>query len=284
MLIARTLGAICFAATLCAALDGFSQESLPQTPQVETQEQTKSRLEAEQPNDQKTDRGQQSPFGVEQIGSKGAQGEGHSDTAEGDQQGSEFWPALYGYRLKVTDTLLVAFTFLLFWATLALWLSTRRLVSGAEITAKRQLRAYVDLMSGQVIDFGIPNRPFRVRIVVKNSGQTPAYEVDQWVSVGPDDIPPKIGFPPPSPEIPSIKSTLAPGAVSTTLQECEPLSAMQIEKIRSGKAAIWAWGEIAYKDAFGEDRKSWFRLIYRGGDHTRPRGGMSVDRDGNGAD
>jgi hypothetical protein len=29
-------------------------------------------------------------------------------------QGTEFWPPLFGYRLKVTDTLLVTVTFLLF--------------------------------------------------------------------------------------------------------------------------------------------------------------------------
>jgi hypothetical protein len=59
------------------------------------------------------------------------------------EEGTEFWPPLFGYRLKITDTLLVTVTFLLFAATLALWLATRRLVKSGENTAKRQLRAYI---------------------------------------------------------------------------------------------------------------------------------------------
>jgi hypothetical protein len=53
------------------------------------------------------------------------------------EEGTEFWPPLFGYRLKITDTLLVTVTFLLFAATLALWLATRRLVKSGENTAKR---------------------------------------------------------------------------------------------------------------------------------------------------
>jgi hypothetical protein len=30
------------------------------------------------------------------------------------EEGTEFWPSLFGYRLKITDTLLVTVTFLLF--------------------------------------------------------------------------------------------------------------------------------------------------------------------------
>src|SRR5258707_854604 len=55
---------------------------------------------------------------------------------DGGEQGPEFWPPLFGYRLKLTDTLLVLFTAALFIAT---WF----LVTGAEKTAERQLRAYV---------------------------------------------------------------------------------------------------------------------------------------------
>src|SRR5438105_15050671 len=72
----------------------------------------------------------------------------------------------FGRRLTVT--------FLLFVATLALWWSTRRLVSGAEFTAKRQLRAYVNVAVARASPQG---DLFRYYVEVKNFGQTPAYDV-----------------------------------------------------------------------------------------------------------
>ena len=78
--------------------------------------------------------------------------------------------------------------------------------------------------------------------------------------------------------------TLAPNAFLTVIQEYGPLSSNQLMQIRAGKAAIWAWGGISYKDAFGIKRKTWFRLIYAGQTHTTPEGGMAFDAEGNGAD
>jgi hypothetical protein len=91
--------------------------------------------------------------------------------------GTEFWSPLYGYRLKVTDTLLVTVTFLLFAATLALWWSTRRLVKGGESTAKRQLRAYV---VATIKGCDVPETSdgiFTFHLAIKNTGQTPAHEL-----------------------------------------------------------------------------------------------------------
>ena len=50
-------------------------------------------------------------------------------------EGSEYW-AIFGHRLKITDTLLVAFT-------CALWFVTYRLVKTSKDAAERQLRAHV---------------------------------------------------------------------------------------------------------------------------------------------
>jgi hypothetical protein len=92
-------------------------------------------------------------------------------------EGTEFWPPLFGgYRLKVTDTLLVTVTFLLFAATLALWWSTRRLVKSGENTAKRQLRAYI---VATIKGCDVPETSdgiFTFHLAIKNTGQTPAHE------------------------------------------------------------------------------------------------------------
>jgi hypothetical protein len=63
---------------------------------------------------------------------------------EGAYEASEFW-TVWGRTLKITDSLLVGFTFLLFLATVALFVATRDLVDGADKTAERQLRAYIGL-------------------------------------------------------------------------------------------------------------------------------------------
>jgi hypothetical protein len=65
-------------------------------------------------------------------------------------EGTEFWPPIFGYRLKVTDTLVALFTALLFIATWLLWLATKKLVLGAENTAERQLRAHVYFKDAKV--------------------------------------------------------------------------------------------------------------------------------------
>jgi hypothetical protein len=59
------------------------------------------------------------------------------DAKNRNDDASEYWTIL-GRRLKITDTLLVLFTFTLWWAT-------RKLVIGSEDAAKRQLRSYVFL-------------------------------------------------------------------------------------------------------------------------------------------
>jgi hypothetical protein len=90
-------------------------------------------------------------------------------------QGTEFWPPLFGYRLKVTDTLLVTVTFLLFAATFALWWSTRRLVKSGENTAKRQLRAYI---VATIKGCDVPETNdgiFTFHLAIKNTGLHPVW-------------------------------------------------------------------------------------------------------------
>lgn len=51
---------------------------------------------------------------------------------ERQEDGSEFWPSTFGYRLKVTDSLLVIFNALLFIVTGMLWRSTEKLWKAGE--------------------------------------------------------------------------------------------------------------------------------------------------------
>jgi len=75
----------------------------------------------------------------------------------------------------VSASLVVVFTIILASATIFLWRATRDLVNGAEDTAKRQLRAYVIPIMGDVRNFGT-SALLEASIRIRNAGQTPAYK------------------------------------------------------------------------------------------------------------
>jgi len=70
---------------------------------------------------------------------------------------------------------------LLFAATMGLWWATWRLVKSAEKTAERQLGAYIGVESCRVVtnDWG---STFEVQVLIKNAGQTPAYDVTHRIA------------------------------------------------------------------------------------------------------
>lgn len=121
--------------------------------------------------------------------------EGGNDSADSKEQGTEFWPSFMGYRLKITDTLIALFTALLFFATIALWLSTRGLVRGADDTSKKQLRAYIGVQDIVLKCAGFSDQNYRpidrsighihkdfILLTIKNFGLTPAYDTRIWVN------------------------------------------------------------------------------------------------------
>src|SRR5947209_1045178 len=57
---------------------------------------------------------------------------------------------------KNAESIIALFTIILGIATWLLWRATKKLVKGAEATAKRQLRAYVHVSEARCVDFGFP--------------------------------------------------------------------------------------------------------------------------------
>jgi hypothetical protein len=159
----------------CPGHFAWAQES-PQTPEIKSQQQPEGGLEIQKnnPGDAQSDR--QPLTRIPQAIPEGAEGKRESYPDERTEQGNEFWPPFYGYRLKVTDTLLVFVTFLLFVSTYALWRSTRRLVKGAQVTAERQLRAYVHVKDVVISEMNSGYDP-NIHVVLKNYGQTPARQI-----------------------------------------------------------------------------------------------------------
>jgi heme exporter protein D len=88
----------------------------PYAPQINSQQQANATFE-----------GQQNTEGGSQSAAKTNEQHGGKHTEQGDNEGTEFWPALLGVRLKITDSLLAAFTLGLLIFTGLLWKSTDKL-------------------------------------------------------------------------------------------------------------------------------------------------------------
>lgn len=85
----------------------------------------------------------------------------------------ERWTARATVALAIVTALLAFFTF-------RLWTATGRLVKDAEVTAKRQLRAYVAFDNFSRNQDSMQR--FYLRIYVKNYGNTPCHDMSIWIT------------------------------------------------------------------------------------------------------
>lgn len=173
-------------------------------PQIKAEQQTNGAAKSEQKT-QGEIAGAGNSFSCPQpIACNPAKPKSEANGEHAGEDGTEFWPPLSGYRLKITDTLLVAFTFLLFIATVALYCATRGLVKGADDTAKMQLRAYVVFVRihSRRLFFDQESKKtaaFEFHAVWKNAGVTPALNNEAWADhriIGAQDDVMSISFAP----------------------------------------------------------------------------------------
>jgi hypothetical protein len=159
------------------------------------------------------------------------------------------------------DEILVAFTVILAFSTIFLWVATRDLVSSAEKNTRSQLRAYISVVNG---DIGIVNGEggtigVRAQIKIKNFGQTPAHKSVAWAVVRVldaenTDFSMKKGDRPPS------WTVMGPGA-ETIVARLVAIGQNDLAAIHDGTKRIFVWGRVEYIDAF--DRKRWFVFHHR---------------------
>jgi hypothetical protein len=167
---------------------------------------------------------------------------------------SEFW-TIFGRDLKITDTLLVAFTALLFLATAALWWSTRRLVRGAQRSAERQLRAYVALEGGHI------------RVINNGGGgHIQKFWANTWVSIQHMDP-----FRNPSARrsafhpAPAVDqrgggtSIIGAGQTAEVTIRANLTAQHTLASLRSGQHLVYVWGQVDYVDIFRQRRHFIFR-------------------------
>ena len=170
---------------------------------------------------------------------------------------------------------------LLFAATMGLWWATWRLVRSAEKTAERQLRAYVLVTNITVSGVATDATP-TADIIIRNSGQTPAYDVEVCIAVGLIDYPPTSGPGDDDGEVVGSVVVLGPQSeFRVPGQLIGQLSFSQYLAINSGAQAIHIIGEIKYRDAFGIARHTNFSSFYGGEFGTNDVGAPTHARTGN---
>lgn len=151
----------------------------------------------------------------------------------------------------------------------------------ADITAKRQLRAYVFAGKGKLTGFH-EDGAVTASVVIKNHGATPAYKTRLWILLDfnfeyVDCVNP---LPPTISEGKMITIDLGPGA-DYRLTQKHTFPATTMAGIRDGKWVIYAYGEITYVDCFGVKQTGSFRYFYGGSAGLPADGEMSYGHVGN---
>ena len=143
----------------------------------------------------------------------------------------------------------------------AAWYTRREWESSVD-NGHRQLRAYVFPDQANLV-WGGTAKPTVAEIVIKNSGQTPAYKLTTAVAISVSDDPLQGDLR--LPLMPDNHTVVPPGGGHTlSVTTAQPLTGDQIKAIQKGSQAIYAFGEISYADAFNECRTTRYRLFYTG--------------------
>ena len=167
---------------------------------------------------------------------------------------------------------------------------TEHMIDIMDDTRVRQLRAYVSVSSA-IITFPRPDAP-QAQLEIKNCGNTPAYDVRQWTHMWIEDYPLKVVLPVPPPDFKMASAILQQGCVHTmVLKKYPPVPAESIKLIGTPEGTVYVYGKIMYRDAFGKERSTNYRLMYGGPEsiHNMPESKalehiLRPDVEGNDAD
>jgi hypothetical protein len=152
---------------------------------------------------------------------------------------------------------------------------TRQQWLTAEDQERRSLRAYVSVVVDQYPD--ISKEHMDIGVIYKNRGQTPAFNLHAWLLMTTDNypMPEKVfydGREMFSRLMANEESVLFPGAEfkGATAEGMDQfgftntLSPAERDAIRAGWRTMWVFGEVTYRDTFGTDRFTRFRLFMTG--------------------
>ncbi len=181
---------------------------------------------------------------------------------------------------EIRENPVEVFTGMLALLTLLLVLAGWRQVAISRDIAQRQLRAYVFIDTIDIWNIITPpiemlyhpstppcntNVGPMVRIVIRNSGQTPAYDVHHYGHVCFSEYPATADlFCIDEKASQNVVSRLAIPPEGKTFKELRlptPLTNTQIDQLRMGTHAVYVDGNIKYRNTFGKSRFTNFRYF-----------------------
>jgi hypothetical protein len=167
--------------------------------------------------------------------------------------------------ISAIATIFIAlFTLTLKRSTDNLWEITNNTLKHSEKTAERQLRAYVFPIEAELKKLSADEFP-ELEISIENSGQTPAYQLTHTSRFALSDFPLIEPLPLAEASKESSKTNVEPGGKFMKYGRSDrKLSAEAITQLKDGTAAIYAYGEIKFVDAFGASRWVKYRLMNGG--------------------
>jgi hypothetical protein len=167
------------------------------------------------------------------------------------------------------------------WRTVRVSETAAKVAQDSAEAVVSQLRAYIFAEHVKLIDFD--SNPL-VQIVFKNSGQSPAFDVDVWATVSVAAYPLEIKPERPDGLAQASRGSIGPGAEFHIAHRAQPPLANDDRiNVVSGKAAIYIAGGITYKDAFKNNRFTNFCFMSGGDAGLHPKGAMAVYQNWNDA-
>jgi len=169
--------------------------------------------------------------------------------------------------VKPGEWLMFVATALLFVATVGLWWATVRLVKGAEKTAERQLRAYVSVTSKGLDEQSEVQERYVHCLEVRNTGQTPAYDlkIESVTNSLMHPIPPEFCFPldplGSNPSFMMLGASLGVEHVSYADQILDDGELLLTKSPGSGRR-VYTYGTVSYRDVFGHCRRTEFCYFF----------------------
>lgn len=135
-------------------------------------------------------------------------------------------------------------------------------------SARTQLRAYL-CAQGATMKFPEPGKP-SVTVVVKNSGATPALNVQHWIHQWVARYPLDDVLPEPPEDFVMSCDVLATNAWHTHTNT-HPGMIMKpgyLHEIGTSEGTIYVYGEIRYDDVFGDPHVTRYRMMYGGDERS----------------
>ena len=129
---------------------------------------------------------------------------------------------------------------------------------------EEELRAYVDVDKLEFIETPESEGVVKVKVVFRNSGQTPAFNIKSTAAVGirdvsNEDLLPVMRLPERS-ALDSARPRLGRDATDTDIVTCESTPSLA-DRVMGGDATILVWGVVEYLDVFDRTHKTAFQYL-----------------------